>query len=117
MKVGEFKKQLVTEVRRLLKEAVRISREELINKIQATDPRNSGKGEVFTVTFVRKDGTTRVMNARLGVKKNLKGGKLPYDAMSKGLLPVHDEQKDVYRMINLNTIISAKMENEEYIVG
>ena len=111
MKVGEFKKQLVTEVKRLLKEAVRINRDELVQKIKDT------KGEFFTVTFIKKDGTTRTMNARLGVKRYLKGGELPYDAMSKGLLPVHDEQKDVYRMINLNTIISAKMENEEYIVG
>lgn len=116
MKVGEFKKQLVTEVKRLIQEAVTISRDELIKKIQATDPRNSGRGDFFTVTFIKKDGSTRVMNARLGVKKYLKGGALPYDAISKGLLPVFDAQKNDYRMINLNTIISAKVGGEEYLV-
>ena len=48
MKVGEFKKQLVTEVKRLLKEAVRINRDELVQKIKDT------KGEFFTVTFIKK---------------------------------------------------------------
>ena len=41
------------------------------------------KGKFFTVTFTKKDGTTRVMNARLGVKAYLKGGDLPYDPDTK----------------------------------
>ena len=32
------------------------------------------QGRFFTVTFVKKDGTKRVMTARLGVTKHLKGG-------------------------------------------
>jgi len=118
MKVSEFKKQLVTEVRRLLKEAVRINRDELVQKIKDT------KGAFFTVTFVKKDGTTRTMNARLGVTRYLKGGELPYDPKPKGLLPVWDAQAAkaggsedaVYRMVNLITITSAKIGNDEYIV-
>jgi hypothetical protein len=118
MKIHEFKQQLITEIKRLVKEqAVRISRSELVDKIKATDPRNTGKGEFFTVTFVKKDGTTRVMNARLGVRKYLKGGDLPYDPTALGLLPVFDVQKGEYRMVNLNTIISAKVGGQEYIVS
>jgi hypothetical protein len=90
---------------------------ELVKIIKTTDPRNSGKGEIFTVTFVKKDGTTRVMNARLGVKRYLRGGSLPYDPISKGLLPVYDLQKNDYRIINLNTIISAKVGGQDYIAG
>ena len=111
MKVGEFKKQLVTEVKRLLKEAIRINRDELVQKIKDT------KGEFFTVTFIKKDGTTRTMNARLGVKRYLKGGELPYDPAERGLLPVFDAQKGEYRIVNIPTIISAKIGNEEYIAG
>jgi hypothetical protein len=111
MKVGEFKKQLVTEVKRLLKEAIRINRDELVQKIKDT------KGEFFTVTFVKKDGTTRTMNARLGVTRYLKGGELPYDPAERGLLPVFDAQKGEYRIVNIPTIISAKIGNEEYIAG
>jgi hypothetical protein len=118
MKISDFKKNLITEVRRLVKEqAVPISRAELIDKIKATDPRNSGRGEFFTVTFVKRtDGTTRTMNARLGVRRYLKGGDLPYDAAAKELLPVFDAQKGNYRMIDLRSIISAKLGGQEYIV-
>ena len=110
MKVGEFKLRLITEVKRLIKEdAIRISRDELVQKIKET------KGKIFTVTFVKKDGTTRVMNARLRVRSYLKGGELPYDPVAKGLIPVFDIKKLEYRMVNTKTIISAKIGNNEYI--
>lgn len=111
MRLREFRKSLITEVRRLLKEAaIKISREDLIQKIKDT------RGAFFTVTFIKKDGTTRVMNARFGVKKYLRGGELPYDPIAKGLLPVFDVKENGYRMINTKTIISARIGNEEYIV-
>ena len=88
-----------------------LSLDEIIQKIKDT------KGAFFTVTFVKRtDGTTRTMNARFGVKKYLKGGELPYDPIAKGLLPVFDMQKNAYRMINTDTLIGAKIGNEQYIV-
>jgi hypothetical protein len=118
MKIREFKHQLITEVKRLIKEqAVPISRADLITKIKETDPRNSGKGEFFTVTFVKRtDGSTRTLNGRLGVRKYLKGGDLPYDAAAKELLPVFDAKANGYRMIDLRSILSAKVGGQEYIV-
>jgi hypothetical protein len=74
------------------------------------------KGKFFTVTFTKKDGTTRVMNARLGVKAYLKGGELPYDPDAKGLIPVYDVKTRDYRMVNLNTITNLKIGNNEYQV-
>jgi hypothetical protein len=118
MKLSEFRKSLILEVKKLIKEqAIPISRAELIDKIKATDPRNSGKGEFFTVTFVKRtDGTTRVLNGRLGVRRYLKGGDLPYNAAEKELLPVYDTKKAGYRMIDLRSILSAKVGGQEYIV-
>ena len=112
MKLSEFKQNLILEVRKLIKEAaISVSRDELIQKIKDT------KGAFFTVTFVKRtEGTTRTMNARFGVKKYLKGGELPYDPIAKGLLPVFDMQKNAYRMINTDTLIGAKIGNEQYIV-
>jgi hypothetical protein len=111
MKLSEFKQNLITEVKKLVKEqAVPISRDELVQKIKDT------KGAFFTVTFIKKDGTTRVMNARFGVKKYLKGGELPYDPIAKGLLPVFDVQKGEYRMINTSTLLGANIGNQQYIV-
>ena len=74
------------------------------------------KGKFFTVTFTKKDGTTRVMNCRLGVKAYLKGGELPYDPEPKGLIPVYDMGKQEYRMINANTITNIKIGNKEFKV-
>jgi hypothetical protein len=110
MDLKKFKSNLLLEVKRLIKEqAIPISRADLIQKIKDT------KGAFFTVTFVKKDGTTRVMNARFGVKKYLKGGELPYDPIAKGLLPVFDVKKMEYRMINTATILSAEINGQHYI--
>jgi len=87
-----------------------------ITKAEAKQLIKGTKGKFFTVTFIKKDGTTRVMNARLGVKAYLKGGELPYDPEAKGLIPVFDIPKREYRMVNLNTIIKLKIGNNEYDV-
>ena len=75
------------------------------------------KGKIFTATFTKKDGTVRVMNARLGVKKYLKGGSLAYDAELKGLIPVYDMQSEGYRTINVNTISKLKIGKNTYDVS
>lgn len=80
-----------------------LTKEQAVALIKAT------KGKVFTVVFTKKDGTTRVMNARLGVKAYLRGGELPYDPTEKGLIPVFDMQKQDYRMVNINTIRELKV--------
>jgi hypothetical protein len=87
-----------------------ISKEEAKRLIKETN------GKFFTVTFIKKDGSVRVMNARLGVKAYLKGGELPYDPASKGLIPVYDVKTGDYRMVNVNTITSLKIGNNEYQV-
>ena len=62
-------------------------------------------GKFFTVSFIKKDGTTRVMNCRLGVTKHLKGGVSTLDASQ--YLTVYDMQAEGYRAVNLSTIISV----------
>ena len=87
-----------------------------ISKAEAKQMIRDTKGKFFTVTFINKDGSTRVMNARLGVKAYLKGGELPYDPESKGLIPVYDVKTGDYRMVNVNTITKLKIGNNEYQV-
>lgn len=60
--------------------------------------------KIFSVEFVKKDGTLRKMHCRLNVKKHLKGGTKKYNAEARNLLTVFDLQKKQYRTINLNTI-------------
>jgi hypothetical protein len=88
-----------------------------ITKAEAKDIIKKTKGKFFTVTFVKRtDGTTRVMNARLGVRAYLKGGTLPYDPEAKGLIPVFDMQKKAYRMVTVDGITKLKIGNQEYNV-
>ena len=92
-----------------------ISRDEAKKLIQAT------KGKFLTVTFTKKDGTTRVMNCRLGVKAYLKGGTLPYNPNEFNLIPVWDPQAhrttgNGYRMISVNTITALKIGANQYQV-
>ena len=66
------------------------------------------KGKYFSVVFTKKDGSTRRMTARLGVKKGINGKGMSYDPNEKDVMVVWDAQKNDYRMVNLSTIISFK---------
>ena len=69
----------------------------------------------FTVAFTkRSDNSIRVMNARLGVKKGLKGSGNKYH--NDGLLGVYDMTKKDYRMINVSGIRWLKMKGKTYVV-
>jgi len=63
------------------------------------------KGKFFTVVFIKKDGTTRTMNCRLGVTKHLKGGLSNLNP--EKYLTVYDVQSEGYRAVNLSTIVSV----------
>lgn len=88
-----------------------------ISKLEAAQKIRDTKGRMFTVTFIKKsNGEKRVMNARLGVKAYLRGGVLPYDPNTKGLIPCYDVQKKDYTMINIPGIINLKVGGAEYNV-
>ena len=70
------------------------------SKIMATN------GHFFGVTFKKKDGTIRTMNARLGVKRYLKGGKSTVDQSKYAT--VYDVVAKGYRNIDLDTVIEVK---------
>jgi len=75
----------------------------------------TAKNTIFSVTFIKKDGTVRTMVARLHVKKGLNGKGMAYNPVEKGLLPVWDMQKNGFRMINLKTVTELKIKGEELI--
>lgn len=70
----------------------------------------------FTVEFIKKDGTIRQMNARLGVTKHLQGGELKYSPNDLGYVTVYDVKTKGYRTINLNTLTSLKVNGITYNV-
>lgn len=70
--------------------------------------------KIFSVSFVKKDGTLRDMVCRFGVTKHLKGGEMNHDPKELGHLVVFDMQKEAYRTINFNTIKQIKFEGKTY---
>jgi hypothetical protein len=73
------------------------------------------KGKIFSVRFIKKDGTVRSMKCRTGVIAKLKGGELKYDAAAKGLKVVFDLTANAYRMINENTVYELRIKGKTYL--
>jgi hypothetical protein len=63
-------------------------------------------GKIVSVTFIKKDGTIRVMNCRLGVTKHLKGGESTLDPTK--YITVYDLQSKGYRAIAKDQILAIK---------
>lgn len=76
--------------------------------LNVTDFRAINGNKIFSVEFIKKDGTVRKMRAMLGVKIHLKGGELSYNAEGKNYLIVWDLDKKGYRTINFNTLQHIK---------
>ena len=70
--------------------------------------------QFFTAKFIKKDGSLRTMNCRLGVKKHLKGGELNHNPEDLNHLIVYDIIKKSYRTINLNTLKEITIKKETY---
>ena len=97
----------------------------VINKDKAKQLINENKNAIFSATFTKKDGTNRLITARLGVKKGLKENAKPrpYDPNKYNLLCVYDMQQakqqqtlSPYRMINLNTLLTLNINKTKYII-
>lgn len=76
----------------------------------------SAKGRIFSATFVKKNGEVRVMTARTGVKKHLKGTGMKYNPEERNLISVFDMNKRQYRTINIGTLLNVKIAGVLYNV-
>lgn len=87
-----------------------------ITKNKAKELINKSNNKIFTAEFIKKDGTHRLMNARLGVKKGLKENAKPkpYEPSKYNLIGVYDMQINKYRMINLNTLKKLSINKIRY---
>ena len=97
-----------------------------INRIRAKEILSEMKnGTIYSVTFVKKDGSLRVMNSIKGTSRGVKGVGLKYDAEDRGLVPVYDIQiakKDpsspekAWSMVNISTITNVCVNKENFEV-
>jgi hypothetical protein len=77
--------------------------------------KNEVKGNFFRACFIKKDGTTREMTARFGVKKHLKGGELTYNPADYNYIVVFDVEKKAYRTISMDTLIFLRYNGKEVV--
>lgn len=71
------------------------------------------KGRIFSATFIKKDGSIRKINCRLGVVKALQGGALKYNAEAANNLVVYDLQAKGYRTIPLDKLLTLRYNGKE----
>ena len=76
----------------------RPSSDEMVKMIKST------KGKWFSCTFIKKDGTKRVMNGRIGCHKGVKG--IGRKFQKENLVTVFDAQAKEYRMVNVDTMLT-----------
>lgn len=77
----------------------------------------TANGRFFGVTFVKKDGTLRTMNARTGVSSHIKGTGASRAGTNDNQLTVFDAQKRAYRTINLDTVKSLRINGVTFQVS
>ena len=73
---------------------------------------DSLNGKFFTVKFIKKDGTNRIMTARTGVKKYLKGGN-SHNTNPNHII-VYDVQNKGYRTIDLSKVYEMHTQKNKY---
>lgn len=66
----------------------------------------NSNGKIMTVKFIKKDGSLRVMNCRLGVTKHLKGGSSTLNPDK--FITVYDLKSEGYRAIDKESILDVK---------
>ena len=78
---------------------------------------NQTNGRIFSATYIKKDMSKRIMNARLGKRyKSITGKSAPYDPDKYNLKKVYDMKVKDFRIINLNTLISLSINKNKYII-
>ena len=89
-----------------------------INKEQAKQLIHITNGKIFSSTFVKKDGTHRLLTGRLKVTKGLKENAKPrpYDPSKYNLVCVYDMMAKGYRMLNINTLTKLSINANKYII-
>ena len=78
------------------------------------DVLNKANGTFVTVTFIKKDGTIRVLNGRTGVKKYVVGGGKP---SPDNIIKIFDVSAIGYRSFDVSRVLSIKARKNVYTFG
>ena len=73
-------------------------------------------GQIFSSTFIKKNGQHRLLTGRLKVSKGLKedAKPRPYNPNEYNLISVYDMTKKAFRMLNFNTLLTLTINKINY---
>ena len=87
----------------------------IINRNKAKELIKDSNGLIFSATYIKKDNTHRLINARLGTRYTSKTGiKAPYKAQDYNLQHVYDMRIKDFRMLNYNTLLTLSINKTKY---
>ena len=76
------------------------------------------QGKFVGVDFIKKDGSKRSLNGRLGVRKHLKGGISTLAGSDNPYLVMYDVKTKGYRAVNLATVNQVRSQKAKFqVVG
>jgi hypothetical protein len=90
--------------------------ENTITPQQAVLMMERSKGRIFSVLFIKKNGDERLMACRKHVTKGVKGVGMKYNSLRKSLMTLYDMNKQGFRQVDINTLVSIKINGEEFII-
>jgi hypothetical protein len=81
-------------------------------------------GTIYSVKFIKKDGSERLMNSIKGTSKGVNGTGKKFSDEEKGLMSVYDlqlrmkgvEEHKCWRSVNLQTIMEVVVNKVKYVV-
>lgn len=76
----------------------------------------SSNGSIFSVQFIKADGSVRDMTARLGVSKYVNGRGQSFEPNEHDLITVFDMQAKGYRMIKLETLRQVTCDGKTWAI-
>ena len=95
----------------------RVYRNRKVPTIAREDVRDliiENKGKFFSCEFTKKDGSSRVLHGRTGVKKGLTGTGTP--RKSKSLVAVWEKAEKSYRSVNIDTMSKITLQHKTFKV-
>lgn len=78
---------------------------------------NDSRGKFFTIEFSKRTtGEKRLLTARTGVKKHLRGGKPAYNAAEKGLIVVWEPASGAYKSFPIDSVTALTFGGKRMVV-
>ncbi len=102
---------------RLKDDATKVFGADYMKRTEVEKVLDESRGKIVGVTFIKKDGSERTLVGRIG-KRYSPTGTDPLGGKAarrgRGLFTIYDMQKQAFRMVNMDTVISIRAGGKTY---